>query len=212
MIKFQKHREMEFRGLLIELIKLLQPEVYCEIGVKKGYTFNAIAPLVKISIGIDPASWELKENTITSQWIPNQNGYRKIRCKMTSNQFAPLYHDWVGMAKIDFLFIDGDHSREQLRKDLMNYIPFVQEDTGMIFLHDTYPTNEKLAVKEYCHNAWEVANEIYDADIYSGWPKESHISDQERFYLEIVTVPGPWAGMSILRKRSKDRHMHWQYQ
>lgn len=192
MIKFTKHREMEFRGVLIEFVQLFQPEVYCEIGVKKGYTFNEIAQMVDLAIGIDPAGFSHSTRALQKA-LPG-----KIELyKMTSDEFSESVS-----AKIDFLFIDGDHSAEQLERDLLNFLPMVQEDTGLIFLHDTYPTNPELAVKGFCDDAWKVAEEIWEDP-----PWKSGITS--RFSLEIVTIPGPWAGLSILRKRGK-YHLHWQ--
>lgn len=196
MIKSQKHREMEFRGLLVELVKLFQPEVYCEIGVKKGYTFNAIAPLVDLAIGIDPAGF-----------TPETQGLQKLKkadvrlFPITSDTFSSAHNPDFGLVfgerKIDFLFIDGDHSAKQVEKDLINFLPFVRENTGLIFLHDTYPANPELAVKGYCHDAWKVADQIYNGNCLAPFT-----------VLEIVTLPGPWAGLSILRKRGS-YHTHW---
>lgn len=222
MIKFQKHREMEFRGLLVELVRLLQPEVYCEIGVKKGYTFNAIAPLVKVAIGIDPAGFEwypdkdVHNHSIKghdkqpgSWYLHNQHGTRVHLYHMTSDKFAEVYpkgKEGFNQYKIDFLFIDGDHSAEQVKNDLLNFLPFVREDTGLIFLHDTYPVKPELAVEGHCHDAWKVADEI------SGYCDDCQISYCEPYMeLEIVTIPGPWAGLSILRRKGIN-HLHWQSQ
>ena len=48
-----EYREMEFVGLLIELAKLFKPQIYVELGVKKGYTITRLAPYVGKAIGID---------------------------------------------------------------------------------------------------------------------------------------------------------------
>lgn len=193
MIAFRKHHEMEFRGLLIELVKLLQPEVYCEIGVKKGYTFNAIAAMDEIDCGIaiDPAGFP------QSCYDLAEAKRSIILYALTSDEFAKERLPKI-KKKIDFLFIDGDHSKQQLKKDLINFLPFVQDDTGLIFLHDTYPVKPELAVEGYCHDAWKVADEIWGGNC-----------EVPLAVLEIVTIPGPWAGLSILRKRGMN-HLHWQ--
>lgn len=38
--------------------------------------------------------------------------------------------------EIDFLFIDGDHSEEQCRKDIVNYVPRVTSE-GVVIIHDS---------------------------------------------------------------------------
>ena len=179
MIKFKRHRQMEFRELLVHLVKLLEPEVYCEIGTKDCYTFNAITPLVDYAVGVDPAG------------IHKAKGSNFHLFEMTSDDFA---HSYKG-PKIDFLFIDGDHSRAQVMKDIRNLRKFVQDGTGLIFLHDTYPTNPTLEQKGYCHDAWKAA------DFYH--------TNGAMLNLEIVTIPGPYAGISIMRKRGEE-HLHWK--
>jgi len=213
MITFRKHHDMEFRGLLIELVKLFQPEVYCEVGVKKGYTFNAIAPLVKIAIGIDPAGFSDNTKELSNQkagiclFEMRSDDYASFHCDFTKPK------PWASKPlKIDFLFIDGDHSAQQVKKDIIQFLPFVQEDTGLIFLHDTYPVKPKLAVNRYCGDAWKVADRIHHQDrspflLYNESRDNANID--LLLDLEIVTLPGPWAGLSILRKRG-ERHLHWQ--
>jgi hypothetical protein len=84
---------------------------------------------------------------------------------------------------IDFLFIDADHRCESVLKDFNLLSPFVLLHTGLIFLHDTYPIKEELLDDGRCSTAWKAAREITD---YADF--------------EIVTLPGPWAGLSIIRK------------
>jgi len=45
----------------------------------------------------------------------------------------------------------------------------------------------------YCSNAWEAAYEIRTSEKYKSF--------------EIVTLPGPWAGLSIIRKPGIMRHL-----
>jgi len=179
--QFKKYREMEYRDLIMEFIKLLQPRVYCEIGVKRGYTFKTIISEVDMCIGVDP--------------IPLSNIERFANVKfyaMFSSQFAEVYDG----PKFDMLFIDGDHSEEGLYHDITKIaIKFIQPITGLIFVHDTYPVEQKLEVPGYCDKAWKVAKLIHD------YPSLN---------LEIVTIPGPWAGLSILRYVPNGQHLHWK--
>ena len=179
----RKFRQMEFRDLLVELIQLLQPSVYCEVGVKRGYTFNTIAPLVSLAIAVDVMPLDCIEKPLPGRKI------KKYR--MTSDDFAKKYKG----PPIDFLFIDADHSRDQVIKDVLQIGRHVRDQTGLIFLHDTYPVVPELAVPGYCHNAWEAAEYFHKHGAEYG--------------LEIVTLPGPWAGLSIMRKVEAG-HLHWR--
>lgn len=103
-----------------------------------------------------------------------------VECyQMPSLAFAKKWTD-----PIDLLFIDADHSAEAVIADFNALSKFVTPDTGLILLHDTYPVNERLLANDRCGDAWKVAKIIHN--------------DYTDF--EIVTLPGPWAGLSIIRK------------
>ena len=96
--------------------------------------------------------------------------------------------------EIDLLFIDGDHKQEAVLADIDAFLPHVKPCTGLILLHDTYPGAKQLAVDGYCSDAWKAAVKIH---------RNLNYSD-----VEIVTLPGPYAGLSILRKA--EDHLHWE--
>lgn len=172
-----QYRNMEFVGLMIELAKLFKPEVYVELGVKKGYTLTQMAPLVGKAIGIDI------NPVYTNRW-----NIETIQC--TTKEYAKSLE---GKSEfIDMLFIDADHSKEAVLTDFVNFLPYVKQGTGLILMHDTHPVNLKLLVDGYCSNAWEAAVEIRKCV-----PQ-----------VEIVTLPGPWAGLSIVRK-AWPYHLSW---
>lgn len=161
---------MEFRNLMIELVNLLTPFSYAELGVKNGYTFNAISKLVMKAYAIDI----VRHNSV--EIGPN--------CEFFECSTVEFYNAFKQRQKhLDFIFIDADHSREAVLNDILLMKNFVRPYTGLIFLHDTYPINSGLLEVGYCADAWKAAKEIREID------KE----------LEIVTIPGPWAGFSILR-------------
>jgi len=175
-------KNTEFKELFVELVKLFKPDVYMELGTKGGYMFHAIAPLVKTAIGIDCNSFNQSffkhrnvflHNTTTDAYA---EGYEK--------DHAPEH------VKVDFLFIDACHEKEQVLKDFDNFSKFVRDDTGLIFLHDTYPTKKELTAQGYCSNAYKAAWEIRTNEKY-------------RKCFEIVTLPGPFFGLSIIRKARK---------
>ena len=107
--------------------------------------------------------------------------------EMDSTEFIK---DFTG--QIDILFIDADHKKESVLKDFYNMAPFVKEGTGIIMFHDTYPVNEDLMKEGYCFNAWEAVDEL---------------RKKEKDY-EFFTMPGPWAGLTLCRKRG-GKHLHW---
>lgn len=135
---------MEFRGVIIELVKLFKPNVYMELGTWKGYTFNAVAPLVKTAIAVDKGPMDdIKDR-------PNVKKYN-----MFTDDLAKTWKD-----PIDFLFIDCCHERDQVLMDFYNFSRFVKFGTGLIFMHDTHPINKNYITPGHCHDAWEAANYI----------------------------------------------------
>lgn len=180
MWKFKKMRNQEFVPLMKILIEFYQPDIYAEIGVQKGITFNQISPLVKEAFAVDIAP------------MPNVHRAENVHvCQQPSSEFAK---QWDPNKKIDLLFIDGDHRKEAVLSDFDLLSPFVTPGTGLILLHDTYPSAPHMLADGYCSNAWEAAREI-------------HRNRKKYEDFEIVTLPGPFAGLSIIRYAPK--HLHW---
>jgi len=173
---FQNHKQNEFVQLMIELVKLYEPETYCEVGLQYGYTFNQIAPLVKRAVGVDIA---------ISKRIKRRKNMELF--EMSSAEFAKIWKDGI-----DLLFIDADHSRDAVLEDVRNLSIFVPECHGLILLHDTHPNAPHLLNPGRCNDAWRAARYIHEVLVE----------------FEIVTLPGPHAGLSILRK-SYHRHLTW---
>ena len=171
-----QYKNTEFVSLFKELINLLHPEVYMELGIRKGYTFNQIAPLVKRAIGIDI---EIRDSIIK---LPNVE-----LLQMTTDEAVKIWE-----TPIDFLFIDACHEKNQVLKDFENFSKFVKEGTGIIAMHDTHPICKELLVEDRCYNAWEAA---------------LYIKDHMRNEFEFFTIPGPFAGLTLLRKAKK--HLSW---
>lgn len=82
------------------------------------------------------------------------NNFDKIRCekktgvdpnisneyvfyKLTSDIYFELYDD-----SFDLIFIDGDHSAEQVKRDFENSLRCLS-DNGFIVIHDVLPENEE---------------------------------------------------------------------
>lgn len=169
-LKGQKRQE--FRDLILELVLLFKPHTYCEIGVGKGYVYNKIAPHVERAIAVDVKPIKgLKK------------GDGRLHFQMSSEDFARKWA-FEKNPTIDLLLIDADHRYEQVMDDFANLQGYVPNCTGLILLHDTYPVAEKYLDPKYCCDAWRAAKEIRDH-----WTN-----------FEIVTLPGPVAGLSIIRK------------
>jgi len=165
----------EHLGFIIHLVRMFRPHTYVELGVQQCYTFNNVMGLgvVKRGVAVD----------IRLNGVKKRKG---VECyQMSTDEFSSK---WEG--KIDFLFIDADHSYGQVKKDFFNLINWVPHYTGLVLLHDTYPL-EELETPSRCGDAWKLAHELH------------------RYYpnFEIVTLPGPTCGLSIVRQVTKSCHI-----
>lgn len=167
----------EFRKLMIELVHIFKFPTYVEIGARNGDTFNLIAPLVERAVAVDI--------------LPMDGITRLVNVEvfsMPSDKFADIWKD-----PIDLLFIDADHAYEAVMQDFNRLSQFVPDGTGLILLHDTHPISKEQLAPTRCGDAWRAA-----------WKIRSDPAFQQ---FEIVTLPGPIAGLSIIRKAIK--HLNW---
>lgn len=176
-MKLKIPKNTDITPLIVTLVKLYRPHTYMELGTKRGYTFNQVAPLVQRAVAIDPAGFD------HIKYLSHVEKYR-----VTSNEMASLW-----CSPIDMIFIDACHQVHQVLLDVKHFLPHLRTGTGLMLLHDTYPVYPELEAPGYCHDAWRAAHHI--RQYYSG-------------RVEIVTLPGPWFGLSIIRKIPADKHFN----
>ena len=137
------------RDVLVDLIKhyiavktkeiaeesgvLIGPRVKgMEIGTQRGltlyYLLEQVPNLEMVAIDPEPLWPEFMQNT-----EPYRNRIKLIQ--LYSDQAARIWES----GEFDFVWIDGDHSYEQVKRDIKNYLPFVKKG-GFIGGHDFGPT------------------------------------------------------------------------
>lgn len=109
--------------------------------------------------------------------IKNRESVRLYKC--ISDDFFKVFKE-----PIDFCFIDGDHTSVQVRTDFDNAYRLLKVYSGLILMHDTYPIDVKLFASNKCCDAWVAVKEI----------KKEYQS------AEVLTLPGPINGLTIIRK------------
>lgn len=115
--------------IINHLITVVNAQNYLEIGVRDpGKNFNRIQCKNKFSV--DPGI-EFEDNPVDF--------------KMTSDTFfKKLNNDELEIKsniKFDVIFIDGLHISDQVEKDILNSLNFIDDD-GFIILHDCNPPSE----------------------------------------------------------------------
>ena len=129
--------------LVPEVEKLMDNEIYLEIGVDKGkslYIARSVAKPEVIVCGVD-----IKE----SPNVVNTTHYQG-----DSKQIALVWDKW----KISVLFIDGDHSYKGCKADIDAWYPHMKKNGVMLFHdHDESSPGVMQAVAEFV-NTHKVEN------------------------------------------------------
>lgn len=84
-----------------------------------------------------------------------------VFCGTSDEYFATRAHDF----KIDIAFLDGDHTKEQIKKDFENSLRCLS-DNGFIVIHDVLPENEAGTIvpretKVWWGTVYQFAMEVY---------------------------------------------------
>lgn len=109
-------------------IKRRNYRTYLEIGVDDGVNFMNVDCSEKI--GIDPSFTKLHTSA------------KEYCVRMTSDEF---FNSIPVDQLFDVIFIDGDHTYEQVVKDIANSKKHLSAN-GVIIMHDVYVYNEKQTV------------------------------------------------------------------
>lgn len=133
---------------------------YLEIGCASGELCMSLQTVHSTGVDIEKGSdWDT--------YIERGEGRIKYYLGSSDEFFRQLDK----ADKFDLIFIDGDHSEEQVLKDFNNSLAALSEH-GLIVMHDTLPPT-----KDHTHEAW------------SGTAYKVAIRLRERFDLEVYTFP-----------------------
>jgi hypothetical protein len=125
---------------LFEFLEEIKPEVYVEIGTRHGWFFHLVTKLdPKIMIAVDLPGvhpWGDENSDSVLNKVVTEACKRGIFARTVYGD-SKLVVDLVTVAapKIDFLFIDGDHSYEGVKADWINYGGFAK----YVCFHDISP-------------------------------------------------------------------------
>ena len=129
----------EILGLL-GMLREMQPERLCEIGSAAGGTLFLLSRIAHPNARI--LSIDLNDSatrTESFRWLV-QPGQRLTCIQGDSHQqeIFQKFRKWIGDDKLDFLFIDGDHTYEGVACDHRMYGPRVKPG-GFVAFHDIAP-------------------------------------------------------------------------
>jgi len=152
---------------LYNFIYLQKPRIICEIGTYKGgtlYLWTQAADKDSLIISMDLAPGLKNAYSPNRQYFYQQfaANNQMVIC-LPGNSHDNITKDKVqiilGNRKIDFLFIDGDHSYQGVKKDFEMYAPLVK-NKGYIAFHDILPRPELKKIQVF--KLWNEIKEKYD--------------------------------------------------
>ncbi len=157
--RFESAQIFEELWWLWQKVKEINPKIITEIGLYKGGTLRCFISLITdphgLAIGIDQSWIEWKEKTwdITDMICPVKLIDGDSHKENTAKELSKI----LGGRKIDFLFIDGDHSEKGVTLDYQMYKGFVR-DGGIIGFHDINMDGDEGQIKTGNHQVkgfWE---------------------------------------------------------
>jgi len=125
-INFNFPKDISRLNLIQKIISKNNYKSYLEIGCDDNKIFDNIK--LKKKIGVDPVSGGNFKST-SDEFFLNNNEY------------------------FDCIFIDGLHEYDQVKKDILNSIKYLNEN-GTIILHDTLPSSCSAQVVPRLRNLW----------------------------------------------------------
>lgn len=130
----------------LEQVIELRPKTVLEIGLYAGGTMTAWAQAAHpnaLLIGIDDFTQKVHPRVVPQAF----QTFEWIRKDSRDPATLDAVNDLLGNAKIDFLFIDGDHSESAVRNDLGMYLPLVRPG-GLVGMHDVIGNSDVNRVWE----------------------------------------------------------------
>lgn len=137
----QYHWEFD---ILLDLYKRIKPKVVLEIGSLYGGTIyhwltEADWPVTVLSVDLfDTTDFE-ETKKLWHSWLKQGQSVSAMKADSHSDGTIGLITNSVKdiTGPVDWLFIDGDHSYEGVKKDYENYSPLLSSDGYCIF-HDIF--------------------------------------------------------------------------
>jgi predicted O-methyltransferase YrrM len=182
-------RPMQLKSEILQLlneVEKIKPKKILEIGTANGGTLFSIcrsspkdAKIISIDLprgkfGGGYANWR---KWLYKLFVIGKQKIYFIRNDSHSKQTLEEVEKLLNGGKIDFLFIDGDHTYEGVKRDFNIYSKIVR-DGGLIAFHDIARTENDSKVYEF----WEEIKKLYN--------NKEFINNECQ----------GWAGIGIIRK------------
>lgn len=118
-------------------------EFYLEVGTFSGYTLiSAGYQLNALCIGVDdlsmnglvkPEDKENKKNCVRAILNRNLAEYGTVNTRFVELSFREMGLTEDSKGKLSVLFIDGDHTSEEVKETLEKFMPYLSKDAVLVF-------------------------------------------------------------------------------
>ena len=144
---------------MVRLVERRQPRVIVEIGTRSGGTLFAwvrasrAADLV-ISIDLPDGQfgggYDRRRSRLYAEFAADRPHTRMVMVRADSHAASTIVavREMLAGRGVDFLFIDGDHTYDGVRRDFDDYGAFVAPG-GIIAMHDIRTTGREREVSNY---------------------------------------------------------------
>ena len=177
---------------LLEILSDVKPKTILEIGTARGGTLflfaqaaDPEATIISIDLPGGPfgGGYPLWRIPIYKAFAKRKQRIYLVRGDSHDPKTLEKVQRILGDRKLDFLFIDADHTYEGVKKDFEMYSPLVREG-GIIAFHDIVPHDR-----------------VHDPEDKVGVPRFWNEIKYKYKYLEIVQDWNQgWAGIGIIYK------------
>lgn len=169
-------QEREEIVALANFVELIQPKVVVEIGSKFGGTLHIWCSLTKdkvVSIdlveGIHGGITREQFNDRNMNFLNKFSNVNFIEGNSHDENTYKLLSKVLHGDKIDFLFIDGDHTYEGVKQDYEMYSPLVRKG-GYIAFHDINDTERHRQRNVYVGKLWnELNGNKTEFNVHADW-------------------------------------------
>ncbi len=154
-----------------QLLKLYidrKPKKVLEIGTHEGGTFYYWLRCATPNTIVGSIDEQRIEPERYNEWLAPGADYNYITCK--SNDLG-AYHFAKELGQLDWLFIDGGHSYDEIKHDFETYSPLVVPG-GIIALHDIYSYSPYNSSVDYY---WAKIKRLYQSEEILEFNKETGI-------------------------------------
>ena len=166
---------------LLNTVKDLEPEKLMEIGTAKGGTLFlfcqvALSNAEVISVDLPGGKFGGGYSQVKSKlYLAFAKGEQQIKLiRRNAHEIGTLNEvkDILNDSQFDFLFIDGDHTYDGVKKDFEMYSPLVRKG-GIVAFHDIVkqPAKSECEVNKFWN---EIKTNYKFAEFVNNWNQETY--------------------------------------